>query len=134
MEISINIYIYVYFMEKKVRDVLNYYEILVFDNKYPYFSFFSCNTFFHRCKWFTATFSWHQLVIINKCKLPLQLWVSKCEWCLLLHNSQNVFLIFYVQWLLLSTRRQIFIWKNVFSKLIKQPFCIFWEAFVLLWM
>ena len=34
-----------------------------------------------------------------------------------------------VQWLLLSTTRQIYIWKNVFSNLMQHPFCIFFFFF-----
>ena len=41
-------------MEKKVIKVLNYYEILVVDTEYLYFSLFHGNTFFHCCKRFTA--------------------------------------------------------------------------------
>ena len=41
-------------MEKKVINVLNYYEILLVDIEYPYFSLFRCNKIFRFCKRFTA--------------------------------------------------------------------------------
>ena len=41
-------------MEKKVINVLNYYEILLVDTEYPYFLLFRCNKIFCFCKRFTA--------------------------------------------------------------------------------
>ena len=37
-------------MEKKVINVLKYYEILVVDTEYPHFSPFCYNTSFHCCR------------------------------------------------------------------------------------
>ena len=89
-------------MEKKVINVLNYYEILVVDTEYLNFLLFFCNTFFYCCKQFTAITGHNKQMSV-----ALVTRVQKCEWRLLSHNSWNVFLIFYVQWLLLSTTRPI---------------------------
>ena len=79
------------------------------DTTYPYFSFFCCNTFFHFCKQFTAINGHNKQVSV-----ALITRVQKCEWRLLLHNSWNVFLILYVQWLLLCQQRDQLIYEKIF--------------------